>query len=137
DVAGDDENDARNTLREAGFTDFEVVQEQSAEDEPGTVLSTDPEAGEQGDREEKVTLHVSEGIIVPELLGMDRASAAQALDGLELGGEVVEAHAVTVPEDGVLAQTPEPGAILPADGSATLTVSPRPIAWEDAEDPHH
>lgn len=134
-VAGDNENDARNTLREAGFTDFEVVQEHSAEDEPGTVLSTDPEAGEQGDREEKVTLHVSEGIIVPELLGMDRASAEQALDGLELGVEVVEAHHDTVPEDEVLGQTPEPGAILPEDGSVTLTVSLGPEEEEDEEEP--
>src|SRR5699024_11587784 len=112
-VAGDNENDARNTLREAGFTDFEVVQEHSAEDEPGTMLSTDPEAGEQGDREEKVTLHVSEGIIVPELLGMDGASPEQAFKGLELGVGGVEENNETVPEHQFFGQTPEPGASRP------------------------
>lgn len=131
-VTGDNENDARNILREAGFTDFDVVQEHSAENEPGTVLSTEPKAGEQGDREETVTLHVSEGIIVPELLGMDRVSAEQALDGLGLGIEIVEAHHDTAPEDEVIGQTPEPGSILPEDGSVTLTLSLGPE--EDGED---
>lgn len=131
DVAGEAENDARNSLREAGFGDIDVVQEHSAEEEPGTVLSTEPEAGEAGDREEEVTLHVSEGVIVPDLIGMERSDADDALDSLDLGAEAVEIHHDTVPESEVLGQDPEPGSILPDDGSVTFTVSIGPEEVEE------
>src|SRR5699024_2792800 len=121
-------------VRAADCTAVAVVHERPGEDEPGSVLPTGPEDGEQGDREEKVPLYVSQGLNVPELLGMDRASAEQALDGLGLGFEVVEAHHDTVPEDEVLGQTPEPGSILPEDGSVTVTVSLGPEEQEEEEE---
>ncbi|PWV47821.1 PASTA domain-containing protein [Nocardiopsis sp. L17-MgMaSL7] len=126
DVAGGTENDARALLREAGFTEVEVVQEHSAEEAPGTVLSSVPEVGEDGDREEPVTLHVSEGVIVPTLLGMGKVEASEALAGLGLTVSVVEAPSETVEEGAVSGQDPEPGTILPEDGAVTLTVSTGP-----------
>ncbi|MGW5876567.1 PASTA domain-containing protein [Nocardiopsis terrae] len=126
DVVGGTENEARNLLREAGFTVVEVVQEHSAEETPGTVLSSEPEAGETGDREETVTLHVSEGVIVPDLMGMGRTEASDALGGIGLSVTVVEAPSDSVPEGGISGQAPEPGAILPEDGTVTITVSTGP-----------
>lgn len=135
DVVGGTENDARNLLREAGFTDVEVVQEHSAEETPGTVLSSTPEAGEDGDREEAVTLHVSEGVIVPNLIGMGQTEASEALQGLGLTVSVVEAPSDTVAEGEVSGQDPEPGAILPEEGPVTITVSTGPEEDEDEEEP--
>ena len=136
DVVGGTENDARNILREAGFTVVEVVQEHSAEQVPGTVLSSAPEAGEDGDRDEAVILHVSEGVIVPSLIGMGQAEAAEALEGLGLSVSVAEAAHDTVPEGEVSGQDPEPGAILPEDGTVAITVStgPEEVEEEPEED---
>ncbi|MEE2041323.1 PASTA domain-containing protein [Nocardiopsis sp. CT-R113] len=136
DVVGGTENEARDALRETGFTHIEVVQEHSPEEAPGTVLSTVPATGEEADRDEAVTVHVSEGVIVPTLLGMGQEEAAAALTGLGLTGEVVEAHHETVPEGEVGGQTPEPGTILPEEGAVTLTVSlgPEPEDEEDEDE---
>ncbi|MGW8528517.1 MULTISPECIES: PASTA domain-containing protein [Nocardiopsidaceae] len=136
DVVGGTENAARDALRTAGFTHIEVFQEHSAEEAPGTVLSTVPATGEEGDRAEAVTVHVSEGVIVPTLLGMGREEAGEALTGLGLVFEVAEAHHGTAPEGEVAGQTPEPGTILPEEGVVTLTVSlgPEPEDEETEED---
>ncbi|GAB3719306.1 PASTA domain-containing protein [Nocardiopsis oceani] len=133
DVVGGTENEALETLREAGFTDVDVEQEHSADEEPGTVLSSEPEVGEKGDREEPVTILVSEGVIVPDLIGMGQAEAAEALEGLDLSYSVAEAPSDTVAEGAVSGQDPEPGAIVPEDGAVTLTVSTGPE--EEEEEP--
>lgn len=135
DVVGGTENDARNLLREAGFTVVEVVQEHSSDQAPGTVLSSVPEAGEDGDRDEAVTLHVSEGVLVPNLIGMGQTEAAGALVGLGLSVALVEAAHETAPEGEVSGQDPEPGAILPEGGTVTLTVSTGPEEAEEEEEP--
>ncbi|MBR8743832.1 PASTA domain-containing protein [Nocardiopsis sp. MG754419] len=134
DVEGEPESEARTLLREAGFTRVTVVQEYSADHDPGTVLSTTPEVGEDGDREEEVTLHVSEGVLVPTLTGMGRDEATTALEGLGLTATVVEAHSDSVPEGQIGGQDPEPGTILPEDGGVTLTVSLGPEEIEEAEE---
>ncbi|MFE9245725.1 PASTA domain-containing protein [Nocardiopsis sp. NPDC006938] len=133
DVVGGTENDARNLLRGAGFTEVEVVQEHSAEETPGTVLSSDPEVGQDGDREEAVTLYVSEGVVVPAMAGTGRAEAVDLLSGIGLTVSVVEAPSDTVAAGLVSGQNPEPGTILPEDGAVTLTVStgPEEVADDD------
>ena len=133
DVVGGTEDEAREAFRESGFTDVEVEQEHSAEEEPGTVLSSEPEAGEEGDREEPVAIQISEGVIVPDLIGMGQAEAAEALEGLDLSFSVAEAPSDTVSEGEVSGQDPEPGAIVPEDGAATITVSTGPE--EEEEEP--
>ncbi|MFD3687556.1 PASTA domain-containing protein [Nocardiopsis sp. NPDC058631] len=134
DVVGGTENEAREALRETGFIHIEVVQEHSPEEAPGTVLSTVPATGDEGDRDEPVTVHVSEGVIVPTLLGMGQEEAGSALAGLGLEVEVTEAHHDTVPEGEVGGQTPEPGTILPEEGVVTLAVSLGPEDEEDEDE---
>ena len=133
DVVGGSEEDARSTLRESGLGGIDVVQEDSSDHAPGTVLSTEPEAGAEADREEAITLTISEGIVVPELAGMPQGEAGEALDGLNLGAEVVQGHHDTVPEGQVIGQTPEPGSILSEEGTVTITVSAGPE--EEPEEP--
>ena len=134
DVVGGTESEARGLLRDAGFGEVEVVREHSGDHDPGTVLSTTPEAGEDGDREEGITLHVNEGVIVPTLIDMTRDEAFDALESLELTATVVEAAAETVSEGRVAAQNPEPGTVLPEDGEVTLTVSTGPEEVEETEE---
>ncbi|CAL9489981.1 Serine_threonine-protein kinase PK-1 [Nocardiopsis dassonvillei] len=136
DVVGGSENEARNSLREAGFTRIEVVQEHSAEEMPGTVLATEPAAGEEGDREADVVIRVSEGTLVPALDGMTGEEATEALTRIGLTPVVVEEHHETVEEGNVSGQSPEPGSILPEEGEVTVTVStgPEPEEEEEGED---
>lgn len=134
DVVGGTENDARNMLREAGFTGIEIIQEYSPDEAPGTVLSTEPVVGEQGDREEPVILHVSEGVIVPTLIGMAQEDAGTALAGLGLTVEVTEEYHGTVPVGEVSGQNPEPGTIIPEEGAVTVTVSTGPEPEEEEEE---
>ncbi|WP_304452549.1 PASTA domain-containing protein [Nocardiopsis sp. YSL2] len=126
DVTGGTESEARTALREAGFTDIEVVMEHSGEEAPGTVLSTKPAAGEQGDREEPVVVSVSEGVVVPSLIGTDQAEAAALLDEAGLTAVIVEAPHDDVVVGEVFGQDPEPGSILPEDANVSITVSTGP-----------
>ncbi|KOX13864.1 PASTA domain-containing protein [Nocardiopsis sp. NRRL B-16309] len=126
DVAGGTESEARTALREAGFTDIEVVQEHSGEEAPGTVLSTKPAAGEQGDREEPVVVSVSEGNVVPSLIGVDQAEAVTLLDEAGLAALIVEEPHDEVVVGEVFGQDPEPGSILPDDANVAITVSTGP-----------
>lgn len=134
DVVGGSEEDARPALREAGLEEIDVVQEDSGEYAPGTVLSTEPEAGEEADREEAIIVTVSEGIIVPDLAGMPQGEAGDALDGLSLGAEVVQSHHDTVPGGEVIGQNPEPGSILSEEDTVTITVSAGPEEEEPEEE---
>ncbi|MFE6305499.1 PASTA domain-containing protein [Nocardiopsis sp. NPDC057823] len=131
DVVGDTENEARDLLREAGFTRIDVVQEHSAEQLPGTVLATEPAAGREGDREDPVVIRVSEGVIVPSLDGMTQEEAVDALTRVGLTAVVVEQHHETVEPGGVSAQNPEPGSILPEEGEVSVTVSTGPEPEEE------
>ena len=133
DVVGGTEPEARTLLREAGFTEVKVVQEHSPDHDPGTVLSTTPEVGDDGDRDEEITLHVSEGIIVPTLIDLEQEEAAGVLEDLGLDTTVVEAPSDTVPQGRVSGQHPEPGTILPEDGGLTLTISTGPEEIEEEE----
>ncbi|MFL1432194.1 MULTISPECIES: PASTA domain-containing protein [unclassified Nocardiopsis] len=134
DVVGGTEHEARNLLREAGFTRIDVVQEHSAEQMPGTVLATEPAVGEEGDREEEVVIRVSEGILVPALDGMTEEDAVDALTRVGLVAVVAEEHHETVEEGQVSGQNPEPGSILPEEGEVEVTVSTGPEPEEEEED---
>lgn len=133
DVVGGSQEDARTALKEAGLEEIDVVQEDSGEHAPGTVLATEPEAGGEADRENAITVTVSEGIIVPDLVGMPQGEAGEALDGLNLGAEVVQSHHDTVAEGEVIGQTPESGSVLSEEDAVTITVSVGPE--EEPEEP--
>ncbi|MFE1103355.1 PASTA domain-containing protein [Nocardiopsis alba] len=134
DVVGESEADARDLLRAVGFTSVEIVQEHSSEHDPGTVLSSTPEVGEEGDREGEITLNVSEGTLVPSLVGMARADAVSALEGSRLRAGVVETPDDTAPEGEVIGQDPEPGTIAAEGREVVLTVSSGPDEGADPEE---
>ncbi len=119
-------------LEDLGFSSDDIVQEEveSEEFDPGTVISTDPEAGAEADREGTVTLTVSRGIPVPAVVGQELEAARQALTDLGLAVDVVEEESEDVEEGTVMQQSPDSGTNIGAGGTVTLTVSTGPPALE-------
>lgn len=122
-LVGADEAEARQSLHETGFADVEVVEEASADHPPGTVVSSDPAAGEPADREETVTLYVSEGVEVPSVVGLGRFTAQEVLAEHGLLVELVEQDSDTVERDTVIGQSPDADSIVSPGSAVTLTVS--------------
>ncbi|WP_114856447.1 Stk1 family PASTA domain-containing Ser/Thr kinase [Brachybacterium sp. YJGR34] len=86
DVVGSTEDEARSILTDAGL---EPVFEQTTSTEVAEdlVIETDPPAEEEVAVGEEVTVHVStgpEGVDVPDIVGMTRDEAEQALEGAGL-----------------------------------------------------
>ncbi|MFI6579078.1 Stk1 family PASTA domain-containing Ser/Thr kinase [Nocardiopsis sp. NPDC050513] len=128
DLVGEDGANAMAALEELGFHP-DNLQEEIVDDEdvpPGEVISTDPAAGEDADREETVTVQVSRGIQVPAVGGQEVEQARQALEELGLAVEVVEEESEDVAEGVVIGQDPDNGSTVGANATVTLTVSSGP-----------
>ncbi|OOC54696.1 MULTISPECIES: Stk1 family PASTA domain-containing Ser/Thr kinase [Nocardiopsis] len=138
DLEGEDSANALKQMEDLGFAPENVVQKEvDAEDvEPGTVVSTDPAAGEEADREGTVTISVSRSISVPPVVGQDLEGARTALQDLGLTVEVVEQESEDVAEGKVIQQSPDSGAGVGAGDTVTLTVSTGPpgVAIPDVVD---
>ncbi|WP_087102112.1 PASTA domain-containing protein [Nocardiopsis sp. JB363] len=132
DVVDEAEADARRSLADLGFTDVTIVQEASDSVPSGTVLETDPEAEETVAYDAPVTLTVSEGVTLPDLVEHSEEEARAALDALGLAAEVVVTEQSDRPEGEVVSQSPTVGAIVEPASTVVLTVSPGPETEEDA-----
>ncbi len=135
DVAGETEADARQILQGLGFR---VTPEQEASDvfEPGTVIRTNPRAGELADEGSIVTIVVSAGEepeIVPLVVDSTEERARELLEGQGFLVEVQTEPSDEVPIGQVIRQEP-PGSTEAAAGSTvTIFVSsgPESIVLED------
>ncbi|WP_017609515.1 PASTA domain-containing protein [Nocardiopsis xinjiangensis] len=126
DLVGQTETEAREELDELGFTDVTVTQEPSDSEPSGTVLETDPEEGEAVAHDAPVTLTVSEGLTLPDLVGQDEEEARAVLDDLGLVAEAVEAEGSDRPEGEVASQSPSAGAIVDDGSTVTMSVAQGP-----------
>ncbi|MBR8742371.1 PASTA domain-containing protein [Nocardiopsis sp. MG754419] len=133
DLVGEAESEAREVLEDLGFTEVTVVQEPSDSAASGTVLDTDPEAGETVAYDAPVSLTVSEGVTLPDVVGLDEAGARSEIAELGLLVEVVVAAESDRPEGEVTAQSPGAGAIVEPGSAVTLTVAPEDEETDDAE----
>jgi beta-lactam-binding protein with PASTA domain len=112
DVVGSPASAARNALREAGLTvaTVGVVSQEPA----GTVISQSPRAGAEVRKGTRVRLTVSTGpakVAVPDVTGLDEASARQELERAGFQVQVTDESVTDPAEDGVvLRQTPSGGA---------------------------
>ncbi|GAA1747472.1 Stk1 family PASTA domain-containing Ser/Thr kinase [Streptomonospora arabica] len=128
DLVGQSAGDARAALEDQGFAEV-VEQETESQDQPaGTVISTDPEAGTDADREEPVTLSVSAGFEVPQVEGMQQDQAETALQDAGLQVSVTEEPSEDVPEGEVVSQDPPGGETVSSGDTVTITVSSGPAA---------
>ncbi|WP_433700475.1 Stk1 family PASTA domain-containing Ser/Thr kinase [Nocardiopsis sp. CA-288880] len=128
DLAGEDAANALAALEDLGFSpdNLEQVDVDDEDVPPGEVISTDPEAGAEADREGTVTVTVSRSISVPAVVGQEQGAARTALEELGLTVRVVEEESEDVDEGLVIRQSPDNGASVGANGEVTLTVSTGP-----------
>lgn len=104
---------------------LEVEREDRPSDEArGTVINTNPVAGQRVDAGTTVTVIVSEGeVTVPNVVGMSEDEARNALEDLDLEVSVTEDPAATAPEGQVTAQSTPAGQSVPPGTQIEITVS--------------
>ena len=124
DVAGRGAAGATSELEDAGFA-VDQQREFSDEVEQGSVIRTEPNAGTALGRGSTVTLVISRGadvVTVPDVFGLDRIAAGQAIEDAGLRVKV-ETENADEPEGQVLRQIPDPGTELDRDQQVTIVVS--------------
>ncbi|WP_030564326.1 Stk1 family PASTA domain-containing Ser/Thr kinase [Streptomyces aureocirculatus] len=121
------EAQARERLDGAGLDVRKVERAYSATDKRGTVMATDPGAGERIRHNGKVTLTVSLGpqtVKVPDLEGTPLDEAKDKLDDLGLGaGMVTKAFSSDVDKGSVISTDPKPGTVRKTGSAVALVVS--------------
>ncbi|MCY7363735.1 MAG: Stk1 family PASTA domain-containing Ser/Thr kinase [Frankiaceae bacterium] len=126
-VAGQQQQEAVDALEGVGLEAGEITQAFS--DQPvGTVLSSDPAAGEQLREGTPVALVVSKGVElldVPDVVGAPQADAEAALDAAGFTAEVTEVFSESVARGTVVAQDPADGQ-APRGSAVALQVSKGP-----------
>ncbi|SNS57482.1 serine/threonine protein kinase [Geodermatophilus pulveris] len=137
DVTGQQQAAATQALRAAGFTNV-VPEEVEAEQAAGTVVATDPAAGDQASADDEITLQVSSGpaeeetVAVPDVAGQTGTAALDALEGagftdvtvVDATGEEAEPAGATA-----VRTNPPAGSEVTVDTPIVLTVQgPAPTA---------
>jgi eukaryotic-like serine/threonine-protein kinase len=111
-VVGESEENARSALEAAGLRVGEVSQQESADDEPGTVLEQNPAAGSSVDTGAAVDLVVAQpppDVAVPDVLGATEEEAREELEGAGFEVTVRDQSTSSPDDDGiVLDQAPDP-----------------------------
>ena len=125
-LVGMTEEEARQAIEAAGLEVGDVNQEESEDAEPGEVLETDPESGEEvpvGSAVNLVVAQEPDTATVPSVIGRSRDDARAAIEaaGLELGN--VETRASDQPADIVLETNPAGGSEVERGSSVDLVVS--------------
>jgi serine/threonine-protein kinase len=122
-VVGQDKDDARATLEDAGL---QVTTQPAESQEPkDRVIAQDPEGGVEVDRGSRITLTVSEGpqrVQVPAVIGDDVDSATATLEGAGFRVRTREEES-DEPEGTVIGQSPDAGARALEGSTVTLTVA--------------
>jgi serine/threonine-protein kinase len=124
-VVGDQEDDARSALEDAGLR-ADVSEEESTEEDPGTVLRQDPGSGERVDKGSRVKLVVAKAppdVAVPDVIDQERADAEKALKDAGFQVRVREETVDTLDQDGiVISQNPTDGEERPKGSRVTIVV---------------
>ena len=140
DVVGDKQADAIAQLQEAGLVLEDVRQETPDEDsrvEPGEVIRTDPEAGEEVERGSKVTIIVaSDEIVLGDFSGQTFAEARERLIDLGLTPRQQPRPDDSADEGTVIGQNPRAGTKVSKGQTVTLIVAVAPEPTDEpTEDP--
>jgi beta-lactam-binding protein with PASTA domain/predicted Ser/Thr protein kinase len=137
DVVGEGEEDARSALDDAGLRVGEVTEEESPDEEPGTVLEQDPAAGDRVDRDESVDLVVAAAppdVAVPDVVDLAEDEAVAALEDAGFEVRVRDQPATAPDQEGVvLDQAPDAGEERPEGSTIRISVgrleaTPEPTA---------
>ncbi|GAB2867929.1 Stk1 family PASTA domain-containing Ser/Thr kinase [Actinoallomurus bryophytorum] len=130
DVHGIPLDQAKQRLKSAGLQAGDEVQQESTTVPRGYVIKTKPAAGQTQSPDEPVTLVVSSGIKMPNLVNMRRDQANAALTKLGLNVQWQEQDpAPNQPENTVIAQNPPPGQQVNSGSPVQLTVTKGQCQW--------
>ncbi|MDN3358435.1 Stk1 family PASTA domain-containing Ser/Thr kinase [Actinomadura sp. DC4] len=130
DVHGIPLDQAKQRLKEAGLQAGDEVQQESTTIPRGYVVRTKPAAGETQSPDDPVTLVVSTGIKMPNLVNMRRDQANTTLTKLGLNVQWQEQDpAPGQPENTVVAQNPPPGQQVNRGDPVQVTVTKGQCQW--------
>ena len=123
-------DEATQELEDANLALGTVTEEYSETVPAGEIISQDPRADAELRRDTPVAVSVSKGpapVEVPAVAGLPESEAVAALEEAGLTPRIVEerVNSATVPEGGVVAQSPA-GGTLERGGTVTLTLSKGP-----------
>ncbi len=126
DVVGQSEDEARDTLRDAGLRVGEVTERESTDEEPGTVLEQDPADGGKVDRDSPVDLVVAAAppdVAVPNVVDMAEDEAVTTLEDAGFEVSVRDQPATSPDQEGVvLDQAPDAGTERPEGATIRISV---------------
>lgn len=114
DVSGSSEEEAKQTLIDAGFKSSNISVEEKESDsvDAGVVIGTTPDSGTKASADAKITILVSKGAgkaTVPGLTGMTQEEAENALSAAGLKGSASEEYSDDVAEGQVIWQDTDAG----------------------------
>jgi eukaryotic-like serine/threonine-protein kinase len=125
DLVGDQEDDARSALADAGLK-ADVSEEESESEDPGTVLRQDPGSGKQVDKGTAVSIVVAKAppeVDVPDVVDQSEDDARQALTDAGFKVRVRRETVDTLDQDGtVIDQDPAGGEQLKQGSRVTIVV---------------
>ncbi|WP_415947825.1 Stk1 family PASTA domain-containing Ser/Thr kinase [Streptomyces sp. KLOTTS4A1] len=129
-VLGDDVDEARAELEgeDYGFN-VKIERKETSTAEPGEVLKTDPKFGEEVEKGSDITLTVAEEkkqIPVPDVMDQQLDQARKALEDKGFRVKVQQQPRSDVPENQVVAQTPQAPTEIDRGSEVTLTVAKAP-----------
>jgi serine/threonine-protein kinase len=128
DLEGQKRSDARSALEKLGF-EIDEVREPSDTISSSRVIGTRPDAGQELERGQTVTLIISSGrerLAVPQVTGLDVEDARSTLEGSGFAVSVKEQEDDQQDPGTVLAQSPGAGERARKGSTVTLTVAKEP-----------
>jgi len=141
DVVGEDQANATRILREAGF-EVAVSRKDSLTVDKGLVLEQTPAAGRTADPGSTVSIIISNGepqtnVTVPDVEGLSRADAQEALTDLGLKVVIAENASEDVAEGVVISQLPAAGdSVAPGTSVGIVVSTGPPTSSEEVETPN-
>ena len=124
DVLGYPEDEALEMLASYGFEQINIIYEDS-EEAMGTVFSQVPESGIIYNKADEVIIKVSNGVMVPDIIGLDSGEAITILEDI---GFIVQILPEPDSSGLIISQDPESGSYL--DYGSTISIEVEPAAPE-------
>jgi serine/threonine-protein kinase len=127
DVVGQNKDDARASLKDAGFK--VTAQLQDSDQPKGNVLSQDPVGGTSVDKGSTVTIQVSKGpqkVDVPDVVGQNKDDARTTLGGAGFKVKLIKKPSATDPVNTVIKQSPSGGSQAVKGSTVTIYVAVPP-----------
>lgn len=120
-VLGLSEEEAIALLKADGYENITVVKKKSDEEE-GKVLEVSPAVGERAYAATPVTLTVAEAYRVPDVVGMSRDAAIEAVEAEGLEVSLAKVYDESLEENTVASCDPEPGSKVNSGSTVTLYI---------------